>query len=110
VGPTRTLPPDHPAAPRTPPEPERADDPLEIDRPPTTLPAPTAPPQRPRYRGIPLDGTPAQLHRAVDQLEADTVGYLYYAKVIASQLHREQQGPLGRRVPEPLDTRQEVER
>jgi hypothetical protein len=105
VGPTRTLPPDHPAAPRTPPEP--ATDPLELDWPLTIPLAPSAPPERPRYRGIPLDGTPSQLHRAVDQLEADTVPYTYYLKVIAGR----EQEPLGRRTPAPLDApREGVER
>jgi hypothetical protein len=102
---TRTLPPDQPAAPRTPPE--QADDPLELDRPPTMPPAPSGPTGRPRYRSIPLDGTREQLHRAVDLLEADTVPYTYYLKVLAS---RELQ-PLGRRTPESLDApREEVER
>jgi hypothetical protein len=63
-----------------------------------------------RYRGIPLDGTPEQFHRAVDRLEADTVGYTYYAKVIANQRQHDRDAPLGRRTPEPLDTRQGVER
>jgi hypothetical protein len=108
VGPTRTLPPDHQAAPRTPPEP--ADDPLAFDRPPATPPAPSmARSERLRYRGIPLDGTPAQLHRAVDQLEADTVPYTYYLKVTASR--QPAQAPLGRRTPQPLDApREGVER
>ena len=65
--------------------------------------------ERLRYRGIPLDGTAEQLHRAADLLEADTVPYSYYARVIARQRQREE-APPGRRVPEPLDTRQEVER
>ena len=63
-----------------------------------------------RYRGIPLDGTTEQLHRAVDQLEADTVPYVYYAKVIANQRPHDRDEPLGRRTPEPLDSRQGVER
>ena len=71
-------------------------------------PAPAPASERPSYRGIPLDGTTEQLHRAVDQLEADTVPYTYYAKVIANQREREE--PLGRRTPEPLDSRQGVER
>jgi hypothetical protein len=109
VGPTRTLPPDHPAAPRTPPEPEPAGDALAFDRPPATPPEPSAPPARPRYRGIPLDGTTEQLHRAVDLLEADTVLYTYYLKVTASR--QPVQEPLGRHAPEPLDApREGVER
>jgi hypothetical protein len=107
VGPTRTLPPDQQTPLRTPPEP--ADDSLELDRPPTTPPAPSAPPGRLAYRGIPLDGTPSQLHRAVDLLEADTVPYTYYLKVIASR--QPSQEPLGRRTPQPLDApREGVER
>jgi hypothetical protein len=109
VGPTRTLPPDHPAAPRTPPEPESAGDALALDRPPTSPPAPSTPQAGLRYRGIPLDGTPAQLHRAVDQLEADTVPYTYYLKVTASR--EPAQAPPGRRTPGPLDApREGVER
>ncbi len=64
--------------------------------------------ERLRYRAIPLDGTAEQLHRAADLLAADTVPSSYYARVIAKR-PREQEPP-GRRVPEPLDTRQEVER
>jgi hypothetical protein len=84
------------------------DDARDVDQSPA---APLAPatPARPRYRGIPLDGTAEQLHRAVDLLEADTVPYLYYAKVITSR-ERDQE-PLGRRVPQPLEaSRQGVQR
>jgi hypothetical protein len=107
VGPTRTLPPDQQIPPRTPPQP--AGDALELDRPPTTPPAPTAQTEQLRYRGVPLDGTPEQLHRAVDLLEADTVPYTYYLKVIASRQPARE--PLGRRTPQPLDaSREGVER
>jgi hypothetical protein len=107
VGPTRTLPPDQQTPPRIPPDP--AGDALELDRPPTTPPAPTAQTEQLRYRGVPLDGTPSQLHCAVDLLEADTVPYTYYLKVIASR--QAAQEPLGRRAPQPLDaSREGVER
>jgi hypothetical protein len=80
----------------------------DVDQP-SAPPAPAAS-ERPRYRGVPLDGTTEQLHRAVDLLEADTVPYTYYAKVIANQRQHDQDEPLGRRTPEPLDTRQGAER
>jgi hypothetical protein len=108
VGQHPTLPPDQHHPPRTGDQAHRADNDRDVDRPPAA--PPPATPQRPRYRGIPLDGTAEQLHRAVDLLEADTVPYLYYAKVIANQRQREQE-PLGRRVPEPLEaSRQGVQR
>jgi hypothetical protein len=109
VGPQPTLPPDQHDPPRPHDQTRHTDDACDVDQPP----APPAPPtpQRPRYRGIPLDGTTGQLHRAVDLLEADTVGYLYYAKVIASRQRQREEEPLGRRVPEPLAAgRQGVER
>jgi hypothetical protein len=40
------------------------------------------------YRGVPLDGTAADLHRAVDLLEADTVPESYWRKVKASEVER----------------------
>jgi hypothetical protein len=108
VGQHQTLPPDQHDPPRPRDQARPVDDARDVDQPPPTPPAP-ATPERPRYRGIPLDGTAEQFHRAVDLLEADTVPYLYYAKVIASQHNQEE--PLGRRVPEPLEaSRQEVER
>ena len=45
------------------------------------------------YRGIPLDGTVAQFHRAVDQLAADTVPFSYWRKVRAAR--RPAQPPQG---------------
>jgi hypothetical protein len=105
VGQHRTLPPDQPDPPRPHDHARRVDDASDVDQSPTAPPAP-APPQRLRYRGIPLDGTPERLHRAVDLLDADTVGYLYYAKyyakVLASRQHQREQAPLGRRLREPL--------
>jgi hypothetical protein len=38
-----------------------------------------------RYRGRRLDGPIHQFHAAVDALEADTVPYAYYAKVLAAR-------------------------
>ncbi len=78
MGQHRTLSPDQHDPPRPRDQAHQIDDARDGDQPPTT-------PERPRYRGIPLDGTTEQLHRAVDLLEADTVPYLYYAKVIASR-------------------------
>jgi hypothetical protein len=109
VGQHQTLPADQPGPPRPRSRVRRADQARDVDQP-TTPPSPAATPERPSYRGIPLDGTAEQLHRAVDLLEADTVPYTYYAKVITNQRQREQEEPLGRHTPEPLDTRQGVER
>lgn len=103
MGQHQTLPPDQHDPPRPQDHARRLDNALAalaLDWPPTTPPEPTAQPERLRYRGIPLDGTPAQLHRAVDQLEADTVGYTYYLKVTASR--QPAQAPPARRTPEPL--------
>jgi hypothetical protein len=111
VGQHQTLPGDQPGPPRTREQAHRREVDRDVDQPAPPAPA-AAPSERPSYRGIPLDGTSEELHRAVDQLEADTVPYTYYAKVIANQRHHDhdQEGPLGRRTPEPLDTRQGVER
>jgi hypothetical protein len=38
-----------------------------------------------RYRGRRLDGAIQQFHAAVDALQADTVPYTYYAKVLAGR-------------------------
>ncbi len=38
-----------------------------------------------RYRGRRLDGPIEHLHAAIDALEADTVPYTYYAKVLAGR-------------------------
>ena len=47
---------------------------------------PVWPAERPlRYRGRRLDGPIQQFHAAVDALEADTVPYTYYAKVLAGR-------------------------
>jgi hypothetical protein len=104
----RTLPPDQHDPPRPRDHARRVDDASDVDQPPT---APPAPPtrERPHYRGIPLDGATGQLHRAVDQLEADTVPYTYYLKVTASR--QPAQAPPGRRTPQPLHApREELER
>jgi hypothetical protein len=53
---------------------------------PTHTPDPDRPAERPlRYRGRRLDGPIPQLHAAADALEADTVPYTYYAKVLAGR-------------------------
>jgi len=53
---------------------------------PTDSPNPGRPAERPlRYRGRRLDGPIQQFHAAVDALEADTVPYTYYAKVLAGR-------------------------
>jgi hypothetical protein len=70
-----------------------------------TLPADQHGPPRTRQQARRADEA-----RDADQLEADTVPYTYYAKVIANQRPHERDEPLGRRTPEPLDTRQGVER
>ena len=58
------------------PEPAEPTDTLDRDR----------PAERPlRYRGRRLDGPIQQFHAAVDALEADTVPYAYYAKVLAGR-------------------------
>ncbi len=86
MGPTRTLPPDHQAPPRTPRQ--RVDDSSELHQPPSALPALSARSERTRDRAVALDGTGDQLDVAMDPLE-----------------------PLGRRIPEPLDAaREKVER
>jgi len=38
-----------------------------------------------RYRGRRLDGPIEQFHAAVDALEADTVPFTYYARVLAGR-------------------------
>jgi hypothetical protein len=53
---------------------------------PTDTPDPDRPAERPRrYRGRRLDGPIQHLHAAIDALEADTVPYTYYAKVLADR-------------------------
>jgi hypothetical protein len=54
---------------------------------PTDTPDPDRPTEQPglRYRGRRLDGPIQQFHAAVDALEADTVPYTYYAKVLAGR-------------------------
>jgi len=86
VGPTRTLPPDHQAPLRTPRQ--RLNDSLELDQPPSALPALSAQSERTCDRAVALDGTRDQLDVAMDPLE-----------------------PLGRRIPQPLEaSREAVER
>ena len=53
---------------------------------PTGTPDPDRSAERPlRYRGRRLDGPIQQFHAAVDALEADTVPFTYYAKVLAGR-------------------------
>jgi hypothetical protein len=53
---------------------------------PGAQPAGDRPAARPlRYRGRRLDGPIGQFHAAVDALEADTVPYAYYLKVLAGR-------------------------
>ncbi len=104
MGPTRTVPPDPRATPRT--RRQLVNDPLELDRPPATPPEPSTPPQGRPYRATPPDGTPEQLD-VTGVLEPDPVPF--HADVIAS--HSRSPEPLGRRTPEPLDAAREgVER
>jgi hypothetical protein len=84
VGPTRTLPPDQQATPRTPRQ--RVNDPLELDR--AISPELSATPERTSDRAVAMDGTGEQLDIVIDPLE-----------------------PLGRRTPQPLEaSREAVER
>jgi hypothetical protein len=57
---------------------------------PEAEPTGTADPDQPRrellrYRGRRLDGPIREFHAAVDALEADTVPYTYYLKVLAGR-------------------------
>ena len=86
MGPTRTLPPDRQAPPRT--RRRELNDPLELDQPPTVLPELGAPPERLRGPSIVPDEAGERAGFAVDPLQ-----------------------PLGRRTPEPLEaSREAVER
>jgi hypothetical protein len=56
---------------------------------PTDTPDPDRLAERPlRYRGRRLDGSIEHFHAAIDALEADTVPYSDYAKVLAGQNDR----------------------
>jgi hypothetical protein len=105
VGPTRTLPPDPPATPRTPRQ--LVNDPLELDRPPATPPEPSTPAERWPLPTAHLDGTHEQRDLAADLLAPEPLPY--HPEVIDP--HRQPPEPLGRRTPEPLDAaRQGVQR
>ncbi len=107
MGPTRTVPPDHPATPRT--QPQLVNDPLELDRPLVTAPEPTTPAEGRRYPAPPLDGTREQ-RDALDLVGAEPIPYLQVAHGITSRGDVVDE-PLGRRTPEPLDAAREgVER
>jgi hypothetical protein len=56
---------------------------------PASAPGSGQPVDRPlRYRGRRLDGHVREFHAAVDALEADTVPFTYYAKVLAARHDR----------------------
>jgi hypothetical protein len=53
---------------------------------PTDTPGSDQPTGRPlRYRGHRLDGPVREFHAAIDALEADTVPFTYYLKVLAGR-------------------------
>ena len=56
------------------------------DREPGSQAAGDRPAERPlRYRGRRLDGPTSEFHAAVDLLQADTVPFAYYLKVLAGR-------------------------
>jgi hypothetical protein len=105
VGPTRTVPPDRRATPRT--RRQLVDDSLELDRPPAAPPEPTAPAEAPPLRAADLDRAREQRDLASDLLAPEPL--LHRPEVADSHLQPPE--PLGRRTPEPLDAAREgVER
>jgi hypothetical protein len=103
VGPTRTLPPDARATPRT--RRQLTNDPLDLDQPPTTPPEPTTPAEWEPLPAAPLDGAREQRDLTSDLLAPEP----HRAEVVDSR--RQPPEPLGRRTPEPLDAAREgVER
>jgi hypothetical protein len=105
VGPTRTVPPDPPATPRT--RRQLDNDPLELDRPPAAAPEPTTPAEAQLLPATHLDGAREQRDLTSDLLAPEPL--LHRADVIDSRLQPRE--PLGRRTPEPLDAAREgVER
>jgi hypothetical protein len=102
VGPTRTVPPDRRATPRT--QRQLVNDPLELDRPPAAPPEPTTPAEAPPLRADDLD----HAHDLASDLLAPEP-LLHRPEVVDSHLQPPE--PLGRRTPEPLDAAREgVER
>jgi hypothetical protein len=105
VGPTRTVPPDRPATPRS--RRQLAGDPFGLDRPPAVLPEPPTPTTAPPLPAADLDGTREQRDLGADLLAPQPL--LHRQEGIDSRLQPPE--PLGRLTPEPLEaTRQEVER
>ncbi len=105
VGPTRTVPPDRRATPRT--RRQLVDDPLELDRPPAALPEPTTPADAQLLPATHLDGAREQRDLTSDLLAPESLPCR--AEVIDSRLQPPE--PLGRRTPESLDAAREgVER
>ena len=105
MGPTRTVPPDRPATPRT--RRQLVNDPLELDRPPATPPEPSMPVERWPLPIAPLDGTSEPLDAVTDLLAPEHLPHR--VEIIDSLLQPPQ--PLGRRTPEALDAAREgVER
>ena len=105
MGPTRTVPPDPPATPRTPRQ--LVDDPLELDRPPAAPPEPTTPAEAHPLPATHHDGAREQRDLTSDLLTPEPLPHR--AEVIDSRLQPPE--PLGRRTPEPLDAAREgVER
>jgi hypothetical protein len=101
VGPTRTVPPDPPATPRT--RRRLAGDPLDLDRPPAAPPEPTTPAEAPPLSTADFGGTRGQRDLAADLLVPEPL--LHRPEVADSHLQPPE--PLGRRTPEPLDAARE---
>jgi hypothetical protein len=105
VGPTRTVPPDRRATPRT--RRQLVDDPLELDRPPATASEPSRPAEGQPLPATHLDGAREQRDLASDLLAPEPLPHR--AEVIDSRGQPPE--PLGRRTPESLDAAREgVER
>jgi hypothetical protein len=105
VGPTRTVPPDRPAPPRS--RRQFVGDPFDLDRPPAASPEPPTPTTAPPLPAADLDGTREQRDLATDLLAPEPL--LHRPQGIESRLQPPE--PLGRRTPAHLEgSRQEVER
>jgi len=105
MGPTRTLPPDRQATPRT--QRQLVNDPLDLDQPSATPPEPSTSAEGQTHRTAPRDGTREQRDAVTDLAVPEPIPYR--ADVIGSRSQPPE--PLGRRTPEPLDAaREAVER
>jgi hypothetical protein len=105
VGPTRTVPPNPRATPRS--RRQVAGDSLELDRPPAAPPEPTRPAEAPPLRAADLDHAREQGDLASDLLAPEPLLH----RPEATDSHLQPSEPLGRRTPEPLDAAREgVER